>query len=179
MDEAFGVESCSEQSRETAVDIANWQLLCGVWQLQSPKEVSSTVWYVLRHAGKTHLLYMQVVQLLRDANAGKVTPQAQQALVQCLSNNVCLQYAPEQGYSRCCHFVLLLLYNQVWVHILHIDVDAAVCLGRLFWRWRKTWKSSSTNWLTFTLGISQAATFRSGVLPLQSLLMSPLCRCQD
>ena len=133
MDEACDVEPFFEQPRETAADIASWQLLCGVWQLQSPKEVSSTVWYVLRHAGRTHLLYMQVVQLLRDANAGKVTPQAQQALVHCLTNNICLQYAPEQGYTRCCYIVLQLLYNPVWVHIVLIDGDAAVCFGRLFW----------------------------------------------
>ena len=33
----------SEQTREITVDLANWQLLCGVWQLQPPKQVSSTV----------------------------------------------------------------------------------------------------------------------------------------
>lgn len=110
MDAACGVKPQVEQARKIPVDVANWQLLCGIWQLQSPKEVSTTVLVCVAEAGKMHLLYLQVVQLLRDTHAGKVTPQAQQVLVECLSNNVCLQYAPERGYSRCCHIAPGLLY---------------------------------------------------------------------
>lgn len=69
------------------------------------------------------LLYLQVVQLLRDTHAGKVTPQAQQVLVECLNKNVCLQYAPERAYSRCCHIASSLLY------VLEYDV-------RCIWRSR-------------------------------------------
>lgn len=51
MDAACAAEPQVEQTPKIPVDVANWQLLCWVWQLQSPKEVSTTVWYVMRKQG--------------------------------------------------------------------------------------------------------------------------------
>ncbi|KAL3160989.1 hypothetical protein ABBQ38_009378 [Trebouxia sp. C0009 RCD-2024] len=69
-------QACSQQTCEFTVDVPNWELLCGIWQLQSPKEV---------------------VQLLRNAHAGKITPEAQLLLVECLRKSHRL-YQPERNY---------------------------------------------------------------------------------
>lgn len=80
------------------------------------------------HAGYTYWYCLQVVQLLRETHADKITPEAQLTLVKCLLNNQ-PQYPPGRSYCRCRHGFCS-FKESASGHICATYVDAAVCSGR-------------------------------------------------